>query len=120
MTFAESAVLRSAVPDLPLRFDGFGDGRRVVFQPVPGTRQCPVLGDDGKGRAHAARPYNCRRFACLIPDKTVEAVVPGGPLGCINAETRVLADPDARAFLARYQRPATAWARRHGWTEDMT
>jgi hypothetical protein len=31
---------------------------------LAGERRCPVLGDDGRCRAYAARPFGCRTFYC--------------------------------------------------------
>ncbi len=119
MTLAESAALREAAPDRDLRFDAFGDGRRVVLMPVAGTRQCPLLGADGRCSVYAARPYNCRRFACLrtSPD---EPLTIGGPMGSLNTEATVRGSVQAARWYARNQRAAQWWGRRHGWTEDMT
>jgi Fe-S-cluster containining protein len=92
-----------------------GPGDKVSLVRTDTDATCPLLGPDRRCTVYAARPYNCRRFACLRDQG--EALVPGGPLGCQNAERR-MGDRQARRQVIQIQRKAQVWARKHGWTDD--
>jgi uncharacterized protein len=53
-------------------------------------RRCPVLGDDGRCRAYASRPFGCRTFFC---DRVQGGTVPRAE---IQRLSRAIADLSAR------------------------
>jgi Fe-S-cluster containining protein len=55
-TAVELAELDLALASAPLK-----KRRRLE---VAGERRCPILGDDGRCRVYAARPFGCRTFFC--------------------------------------------------------
>jgi Fe-S-cluster containining protein len=114
MTHAEADLVRAATTR-ELLWTAVPDGKVGLLNP-DGSTCCPLLGTDGLCTVYAARPYNCRRFACLRgPGETLE---PGGPLGCRNAERR-LTDRSSRRQLIQIQRKAQVWGRKHGWSDDV-
>jgi Fe-S-cluster containining protein len=56
-TAAELAELDLAIASAPVP-----PKRRLEL--AGGERRCPVLGDDGRCRAYASRPFGCRTFFC--------------------------------------------------------
>lgn len=114
MTFAEAGLLRTQT-DRPLWWAQGTRPELVELRSASG--RCPLLTDEGRCSVYAARPYNCRRFACLR--EPGEALEPGGPVGCANAERRLESRPHRR-LLAQMQRDAQRWARAHGWDEAWT
>lgn len=113
MTHVEADLVRAATT-LELWWTEAPGGKVGLLNP-DGSTACPLLGANGLCTIYAARPYNCRRFACLrAPGEALEA---GGPLGCRNAERR-LSDRDARRQLIQIQRKAQVWGRKHGWMDD--
>lgn len=85
---------------------------RLTFRPHPDpdfvclvARPCPLYAEDAKAcRVYEARPYNCRRFACLRRDYTQ----------AYDAGPQSRAD---RRQLVVMQRRAQPWARAHGWAD---
>lgn len=69
-------------------------------------------------QVYEARPYSCRRFACLRPDPKIEPFEIGGPLGCKNLSDRIATSRTALRFARKIQRKGQRWARRHGWPSD--
>lgn len=88
---------------------------------------CPLLDRDGKGRpvcsVYHARPFNCRRFACLRPDPKTEPlrlaplspVLRYGNVGCSNVRERLLQSRVARRLYEVIQRHSKRWGLSHGW-----
>ncbi|HEY1957003.1 MAG TPA: YkgJ family cysteine cluster protein [Polyangiaceae bacterium] len=61
--------------------------------PLVEARRCPLLGDDGRCRVYASRPFGCRTYFC---DR---AEGPGKwPRAEVGAIARKIADLSARAF----------------------
>ena len=56
-TAVELAELELALRSAPLP-------RKRRLPAVDDARRCPVLGDDGRCRAYASRPFGCRTFFC--------------------------------------------------------
>ncbi len=110
MTKAEAAaVVHAAPPEIKLNFrpglDGF-----VAMQTGP----CPLFVFGGCLVYHA-RPYNCRRFACMRPEPKKEKLELSGAIGCLNLEARLIHSRIARRLYQRIQSKAQAWAQSHGW-----
>lgn len=83
VTKLERAVLARAI-----KKRGGLPKRRTL--PIAGERVCPLLGDDGKCVAYAARPFGCRTFFC---DEALRDYASGKlPRGEIGALLRELAD----------------------------
>lgn len=114
MTTDEAVVVRDATAR-PLTFMAGPQPGQVALRPTE-AGACPLLGEDGRCTIYASRPMNCRRFACLRAPG--EALEPGGPLGCRNAERKLSSRPHRR-LLAQMERDAQKWGRAHGWTEAM-
>lgn len=93
------------------------DDGKVALVTHDGSARCPCLDADQRCTVYAVRPYNCRRFVCLRD--AGEALEPGGPLGCRNAERRVRSDRQWMRFYRTHQRRAQVWGRAHGWTDDV-
>lgn len=66
---------------------------------VEGARRCPLLGDDGRCRIYASRPFGCRTYFC--ERMTGPAKLPRGELQRLS---RAIADLSAR-FDPRDPRP---------------
>jgi uncharacterized protein len=76
--------------DLALRSSPLPSAKKRLALADDGTRRCPVLGDDGRCRAYASRPFGCRTFFC--------ARVQGGkvPRDAVARIGRAIADLSAR------------------------
>jgi len=94
----ELAELRDALAARPPpRYPPQAETRRHRKRSLPmageGERRCPVLGDDGRCRAYASRPFGCRTYFC---DR---AEGPGKwPREEVAAIAREIAALSARAF----------------------
>lgn len=100
MTQAERLALEAAT-DRPLRFRAHETPGFVSLVAQP----CPAYDATAKTcTAYEARPYNCRRFACM---RTADA----------QAYDRDVArmSRSERRRLATIERHAQPWARAHGW-----
>lgn len=64
--------------------------RRLALADAEDLRRCPVLGDDGRCRAYASRPFGCRTFFC---DRVQGGTVPRAEVQRIS---RAIADLSAR------------------------
>ena len=70
-TAVELAELELALRSAPLAAPrghetagGRRGGKKRLAIAQDATRRCPVLGDDGRCRAYASRPFGCRTFFC--------------------------------------------------------
>lgn len=103
VTHAEREALEQAHPLIPAEYRPHAsDVRFVVLQAGP----CPYHTGDRCG-AYAARPMNCRRYACgRDGDEPWEpAPIP----------ERAVWDRAFRRQLVVIQRTAQRWGRAHGW-----
>lgn len=87
---------------------------------------CPLYDRESRTcMVYEARPYNCRRFACMRPDIKAEPlrlapispVLRYGTIGCANTRERLLQSRVARRLFETIQRHAARWARSHGWSD---
>lgn len=73
---------------------------------------CPFVTDDNQCAAYDARPYACRRFACMRDDVKAE------PFRDESTAEIAARKPDALPQLLQIQRDGQKWAVTHGWRED--
>lgn len=112
MTTQEAAgILQRTAGTVALSFRKL-DGSFVALEAAP----CPLFINETCS-VYDIRPYNCRRFACMRPDPTLEPWEQDGEGHVRNVEDRLQASRIARRMARQIQDKAQPWARAHGWTD---
>lgn len=80
------------------------------------ARPCPLYDATEKTcTVYDIRPYNCRRFACMRPEPSVEPWRENEHGSCLNLLERIAQSRIVRRLMKQIQGKAQPWARAHGW-----